>query len=84
VAALTKKPGALRNGAPFKDWVLPGSIEEVRVKLGRSDEGDRQMVKILAAWPLLRQPSRSAFSSLPTFAGDGGELQINLLILRAD
>jgi hypothetical protein len=49
VAALAKKPGALRNGAPFKDWVLPGSIEEVRVKLGRSDEGDRQMVKILAA-----------------------------------
>jgi hypothetical protein len=49
VAALAKKPGALRNGAPFKDWVLPGSIEEVRVRLGRSDEGDRQMVKILAA-----------------------------------
>jgi hypothetical protein len=49
VATLAKKPGALRNGAPFKDWVLPGSIEEVRVRLGRSDEGDRQMVKILAA-----------------------------------
>ncbi len=47
VAALAKKPGAPRNGAPFKDWVPPGSIEEVRVRLGRSDEGDRQMVKIL-------------------------------------
>ena len=23
VAALEKKPGALRNGAPFKDWDLP-------------------------------------------------------------
>ena len=46
---LVRKPGALRNGAPFKDWVLPGAIERVRRKLAGSDEGDRQMVKILAA-----------------------------------
>src|SRR4029077_17522785 len=26
VPVLTRKPGALRNGAPFKDWVLPGSL----------------------------------------------------------
>ena len=24
VPVLARKPGALRNGAPFKDWVLPG------------------------------------------------------------
>ena len=46
---LARKPGALRNGAPFKDWPLPGSIEKVRVKLAGSDAGDRQMVKILTA-----------------------------------
>ncbi len=39
----------LRNGAPFKDWVLPASLERVRRKLSGSDEGDRQMVKVLAA-----------------------------------
>jgi transposase len=49
VPVLVRKPGALRNGAPFKDWVLPGAIERVRRKLAGSDEGDRQMVKILAA-----------------------------------
>ena len=49
VPALMRKPGALRNGAPFKDRVLPGAIERVRRKLAGSDEGDRQMVKILAA-----------------------------------
>ena len=27
------KPGALRNGAPFKDWVLPTALERVRRKL---------------------------------------------------
>jgi hypothetical protein len=40
---------ALRNGAPFKDWVLPTALERVRRKLTGSDDGDRQMVKILAA-----------------------------------
>jgi transposase len=49
VAVLARKPGALRNGAPFKDWPLPGAIEKVRRRLAGSDDGDRQMVKILAA-----------------------------------
>jgi transposase len=49
VPALARKPGALRNGAPFKDWVLPGALERVRRKLAGSADGDRQMVKILAA-----------------------------------
>jgi hypothetical protein len=49
VPVLARKPGALRNGAPFKDWVLPASLEKIRRKLGGSDDGDRQMVKVLAA-----------------------------------
>src|SRR5271166_1011050 len=48
VPVLARKPGALRNGAPFKDWVLPASLERVRRKLAGSDDGDRQMVAILA------------------------------------
>jgi hypothetical protein len=46
---LARKPGALRNGAPFRDWVLPASLERVRRKLAGTDDGDRQMVSILAA-----------------------------------
>ena len=49
VAVLARKPGALRNGAPFKDWVLPAAMEKIRRKLKGSADGDRQMVKILAA-----------------------------------
>lgn len=49
VAVLARKPGALRNGAPFKDWPLPGAIEKIRRKLTGTADGDRQMVKILAA-----------------------------------
>ncbi len=47
VPVLARKPGALRNGAPFKDWVLPAALERVRRKLAGSDDGDRQMVDIL-------------------------------------
>ena len=49
VPVLAKKPGALRNGAPFKDWLLPASLERIRRKLKGSDDGDRQMVKVLSA-----------------------------------
>ena len=47
VPVLARKPGALRNGAPFKDWVLPSGLERVRRKLAGVDDGDRQMVAIL-------------------------------------
>ncbi len=33
VPVLARKPGALRNGAPFKDWALPPAIERVRASL---------------------------------------------------
>jgi transposase len=49
VPVLARKPGALRNGAPFKDWVLPTGLERVRRKLGSVPDGGRQMVDILTA-----------------------------------
>jgi len=49
VPVLARKPGALRNGAPFKDWVLPPALDRVRRKLAGSAGGDRQMVEILTA-----------------------------------
>jgi transposase len=49
VPVLARKPGALRNGAPFKDWVLPAAMERIRRKLAGADDGNRQMVDILTA-----------------------------------
>ena len=49
VLVLARKPGALRNGAPFKDWVLPAAIQRVRLRLAGADDGNRQMVDILNA-----------------------------------
>jgi hypothetical protein len=49
VPVLARKPGALRNGAPFKNWILPAGLDRVRRKLAGVDDGDRQMVSILTA-----------------------------------
>jgi transposase len=46
---LARKPGALRNGAPFKDWALPPALAQVRAKLQQHADGDQQFVKVLSA-----------------------------------
>ncbi|UFS71368.1 IS21 family transposase [Geomonas sp. RF6] len=48
VAVLEQKPGALRNGAPFKRWDLPVPLHEVRGRLEGHADGDRQFVAILS------------------------------------
>jgi transposase len=47
VPVLARKPGALRNGAPFQNWVLPTAMAAVRRKLKGMNDGDKQMVAIL-------------------------------------
>jgi transposase len=46
---LARKPGALRNGAPFQNWELPPALTRLRKRLGRGDEADRRFVRVLAA-----------------------------------
>ena len=46
---LARKPGARRNGAPFKNCLLPSAMQRIRRRLTGSADGDRQMVTILAA-----------------------------------
>ena len=54
VPVLARKPGALRNGAPFKDWVLPAAMERVRRKLA----GDERRCDHRAdAWHLREPPA---------------------------
>ena len=49
VQVLAKKPGALRNGAPFKDWEPPGALGRVYRKLTDVKDGGRQIANILTA-----------------------------------
>jgi len=48
---LARKPGALRNGEPFRAWDLPDALGEVRRRLAAHPDGDRQFVAILSAVP---------------------------------
>ena len=47
VTLLERKPGALRNGAPFHDWILPVGIQTVRESLMKKTGGDKQCVAVL-------------------------------------
>jgi len=44
-----RKPGALRNGAPFLD--LPETLQRLRKSLLRHEGGDRAMAQVLASVP---------------------------------
>jgi hypothetical protein len=44
---LEKKPGALRNGAPFVGWDLPKPIQIVRDRILKQPKGDRAFVELL-------------------------------------
>jgi hypothetical protein len=49
IPLLQRKPGALRNGAPFAD--LPEPLQRLRRALLRQSGGDRLMAKVLALVP---------------------------------
>ena len=85
VPVLARKPGALRNGAPFKDWVLPPALEWVRRKLTGSNDGDRQMVAVLAA--VLTDGLPAVEAACAQAMADGvhsADVIINILARRRD
>jgi hypothetical protein len=50
IPLIERKPGALRNGAPFAD--LPNSLRLLKRGLRRHSNGDRIMTQVLAAVPI--------------------------------
>ena len=49
IALIERKPGALRNGAPFDD--MPAPLKQLKLGLLRHAGGDRVMAQVLAAVP---------------------------------
>jgi transposase len=85
VPVLARKPGALRNGAPFKAWVLPAALERVRRKLDAADDGDRQMVMILTA--VLTDGLAAVEAACAEALGDGvhsADVILNILARRRE
>ena len=50
IGLLERKPGALRNGAPFKE--MPAPLQELQRQLLKNPGGDRVMAQVLSAVPL--------------------------------
>jgi hypothetical protein len=50
VSLIERKPGALRNGAPFE--TLPEPLQKLQAILLRREGGDRVMAQVLAAVPV--------------------------------
>ena len=57
LSVLQRKPGALRNGAPFTE--MPASLKQLQAILIKRPGGDREMVEILT---LVLQHEESACS----------------------
>ena len=85
VPVLQRKPGALRNGAPFKDWPLPRAMGRLRARLSRRHDGERQMVAVLAA---VLEDALEAVEGACAEALDSGtcsaDVVLNLLARRRD
>jgi len=47
VPLLARKPGALRDGAPFVEWQLPETMNQIRARYMDSKGGDRDFVDLL-------------------------------------
>jgi transposase len=47
VALLDRKPGALRDGAPFVGWELPSAMQQIKAHYTREKGGDRAFVDLL-------------------------------------
>src|SRR5271154_4691166 len=85
VPVLARKPGALRNGAPFRDWVLPAALDRIQRKLAGSDDGDRQFVKILAAVLSGGRPAVEAACAQALAEGvHSADVVLNILARRRD
>ncbi|MDP9103039.1 MAG: IS21 family transposase [Pseudomonadota bacterium] len=82
---LARKPGALRNGAPFVDWALPPALTRLRRRLGSSDEGDRRFVRVLAC---VQDDGLDAVEAAVSEALEGGvasdEVILNILARRRE
>jgi transposase len=66
---LERKPGALRNGRPFREWLLPPGLQSLREALEKVNGGDRQLSGILAAIPQYGEEAVNVACELALEAG---------------
>jgi hypothetical protein len=66
---LKRKPGALRNGRPFRDWALAPGLQSLREALEGIQGGDRQLAGVLSAIPQYGEEAVNVACELALEAG---------------
>ena len=85
IDVLQQKPGALRNGAPFKNWELPQSLKEIREILSKRSDGDRQFVGILGVVSIYGLEAVAEACSVALTSGAvSRDVVLNILCRRYD
>ena len=74
---IQRKPGALRNGAPFAE--LPDAFKRLQQHLLRRAGGDREMVEILAL--VLQHDEQAVLCAVELALGDGAPTKTHILNL---
>ena len=77
LAVIQRKPGALRNGAPFVE--LPEAFKRLQQHLLRQSGGDREMVEILAL--VLHHDEQAVLCAVELALGDGVPTKTHILNL---
>jgi DNA-directed RNA polymerase subunit K/omega len=87
---LARKPGALRNGDPFRNWDLPPALAQIRRRLAGHDDGDRQFVDILTAVAeagldaVEAACAEAAYAEALSAKRFGGDVVLNILARQRD
>lgn len=74
---LERKPGALRNGIPFREWDLPKAIRTVRDHILSQSRGDRAFVELLQ---VASQHGLEALDSACQLAMNAGTLSAGVVM----
>lgn len=77
LAVIQRKPGALRNGAPFTE--LPEAFKRLQQHLLRKPGGDREMVEILSL--VLQHDEQVVLTAVETALQGGVPTKVHILNL---
>jgi transposase len=80
---LERKPGALRNGRPFRDWKLAPGLQSLREALEGVSGGDRHLAGVLSAIPQYGEEAVNVACELALEAGLTSKDAILNILCRA-
>ena len=80
---LERKPGALRNGRPFREWRLAPGLQSLREALEGVKGGDRQLAGVLSAIPRYGEEAVSVACELALEVGLSSKDAVLNILCRA-